>query len=103
MIPTIADIVCAGTARFVCFENNRLWYSVNYTDEQGEVHRNWQFYVPAGDTPGRIFLAADKPMMFMPWIRSRIMELREQEKPLTAPGSDLPAPLMRPSDPGRSF
>lgn len=51
---------------FVRLEHNQLWY----VTECG-----FEFPIPAEDFVGAKFLAKDKAMLFMRWIRRQIIEL----------------------------
>ncbi len=83
----LKDIIAKGNvARFVKYTNETLWYEVSfrvrsdtpegsYTDNK--IHA-FEFPVPASDITGNtVFLAEDKAMLFMRYIRKHLTMLEE--------------------------
>ena len=67
----VTDIVKAGKpVKFARYQKNQLWYSTDC---------GFEFPVPISDTGDAVFLAEDKPMLFMRWINAHI-KLIEQAK-----------------------
>lgn len=89
-IPEIKDLVASGNVvRFSRYHKNELWYDVcrksQWVDTEaersvtGEYHYSdslFEFPVPIDDTGDGIFLAEDKAMLFMRYIRKHIAYLR---------------------------
>jgi hypothetical protein len=80
MTLNIKDMVKGGQkVKFVCYGSGELWY---VTDS------GFEFPVPIDDTGDGIFLATDKAMLFMRYIRKHIeyleeskqLQLKEQDK-----------------------
>lgn len=80
MTLNIKDMVNNGQkVTFVCYGSGELWY---VTDS------GFEFPVPISDTGDGIFLASDKAMLFMRYIRKHIafleeskqLQLKEQER-----------------------
>jgi hypothetical protein len=76
-IPTIKDCVLDGKkVTFVRYQGGQplaggeLWY---------RCENGFEFPVPACDTGGAIFLAEDKALLFMRWIRKHIALLQGAE------------------------
>lgn len=63
---TIKDHV-RGTANFEYFRDSALWYRTSETD--------LLFPVPIDDAGGATFLASDKALFFMRWIRRYLESL----------------------------
>lgn len=67
---------------FTRYFDNNLWYRVGYAVD-GEladpVYDNFEFPVPVADTQGATFLAQDKAILFMRYIRKH-MEMLEKAK-----------------------
>lgn len=67
----IKDMVKDGKkVRFVQYKHNQLWY---------ETECGFRFAVDTNDTGDGTFLAEDKAMLFMRYIRKAIKEIEEQE------------------------
>lgn len=60
----IKDMVRDGKrVKFVCYKQNELWY---------ETENAFAFPVPIADTGDGIFLAEDKAILFMRYIRKHL-------------------------------
>lgn len=59
----IKDMVKDKKVKFVRFQNNELWY----TTECG-----FEFPIPPVDTNGATFVAEDKAILFMRWIKKHV-------------------------------
>jgi hypothetical protein len=57
---TIKDMI-KGRAKFSHFKDGELWYKTEIGD--------FEFPIPISDTSGATFLAEDKAIFFMRWIR----------------------------------
>lgn len=67
----IKDMVKDGKkVRFVQYKHNQLWY---------ETECGFKFPVDTNDTGDGTFLAEDKAMLFMRYIRKAIKEIEEVE------------------------
>ena len=77
------------------FSDNRLWYTVLWTDEN-ELPNIFQFPIPVGptETDGAIFHASDKPIMLMRWMRKHLEFLSGSQSP--APDDPPAVELSRP-------
>jgi hypothetical protein len=53
----------AGRVKFVRYQDGELWYAC----EDG-----FEFAIPKEDLAGAVFLAEDKGMLFMRWIRKHM-------------------------------
>lgn len=70
---TLRDILNTGVAaRFVRLEDEQLWYSITFSDERGVTYWAWEFPVPIEDTMGGAFLAEEKPVSLLRWIRQHL-------------------------------
>ena len=58
------NLVKGTTVRFLYYKNKELWYSV--------LGKDFDFPVPISDTQEGVFLAEDKGMTFMRYIRKHI-------------------------------
>lgn len=58
-----------GTATFVYYRDNALWYRTGET--------NLLFPIPIDDIGSTTFLAAEKGLLFMRWIRKYLAETAE--------------------------
>jgi hypothetical protein len=63
----------AGTVRFQCYKENELWY---------KTESGFDFPVPISETGGGIYLAEDKGLFFMRFIRKHLqtIEAARQEQ-----------------------
>ncbi len=66
---TIKELVKNNTVRFVHYFDGDLWYEV--------VGQDFQFPVPLEDTGTATFLAEDKAILFMRYIRKHIGTLND--------------------------
>jgi hypothetical protein len=64
-LPGIVELA-RGTARFVKFEDQHLWYSVLWS---GGL---FEFPIPVTDAGGGQFWPEDKALTFMRWIRKHL-------------------------------
>lgn len=62
LIPKLKDCVI-GDVHFTFYQNGELWY---------QCDNGFNFRVPISDTEGGKFLAHDKALMFMRYIRAEI-------------------------------
>lgn len=71
-IPNLKDEVVGEDkkVKFIYLLNRQLWYRTN---------SGFEFPVPVEDTDGAKFLADDRAMVFMKWIRKHIVRLQEEE------------------------
>lgn len=66
---TLKERVSAGkVVKFKFFKDSELWY---------ETEDGFEFPVPVDDTGGATFLAQDKAMLFMRYIRKHMAMLEE--------------------------
>ena len=66
-IPKLSELVSVlNTVRFVRYADNQLWYVVV---SWNPVASGFEFPVPISDTGNGVFLAEDKSILFMRWIR----------------------------------
>lgn len=66
---TLKERVSAGkVVKFMYFKDSELWY---------ETEDGFEFPVPINDTGGATFLAEDKAMLFMRYIRKHMAMLDE--------------------------
>lgn len=73
----IIDLVKNKTAKFVCYRDGDLWYSI----DMGEG--TWEFPVPISDTGTGVFTCELKCIFLMRWIRKYMANLekwREENK-----------------------
>jgi len=56
--------------KFTHYKDNELWYI---------TETNFEFPVPLSDTAGATFLAEDKALVFMRWIRSHIKNIENSK------------------------
>lgn len=87
-IPDIKQLVTGNReAAFVRYSDGQLWYAITYaapdsTPAQPHVV-TFEFPVPIDDTGTGVFLAKDKALIFMRWIRKHLSYLQaaiEKEK-----------------------
>lgn len=65
----IKDLVQPGkTVHFVCYKQKEFWY---------ETDCGFSFPVPLSDTEEGVFLANDKAMLFMRYIRKQLASIEE--------------------------
>ena len=83
-IPNIKDIVHSHGAQFTHYVDGEMWYQVLCADGRGTI---FNFPVPVSDAEGGTFLATDKPVFFMRWIRRHLLTL-ESLAPLAAECGD---------------
>lgn len=66
--------IARGVARFVKFQDGKLWYVVTCADGDGRVgcgnfEVDFEFPIPVEDAGGGEFLPSDKALRFLRWIR----------------------------------
>ncbi len=89
MIPKKEDIkhmvMNGNQVRFVKYFDNCLWYSLQYiVNGYAQVHPDtFEFPVPVSDIGNATFLAEDKAMLFMRYIRKHIETLTEAKDATT--------------------
>jgi hypothetical protein len=77
---SIKDLVKDTTVRFLYYRDKELWYEV--------VGKNFRFPVPIDDTGNATFLAEDKGMIFMRYIRKQMEAVAlesQHERSLASP------------------
>lgn len=57
--------------KFVRYQNKELWY---------QTECGFEFPVPIEDTGNAIFIAQDKALLFMRWIRKHLNEIQSAKK-----------------------
>lgn len=72
---TAAIIKAASKVTFVRTLDGALWYTTD---------TGFEFPVPFEDTRGASFLAEDKPLYLMRWIRKQVDELNNPSDPIKA-------------------
>ena len=71
IIPNLKDEVKDGKkVKFIFYKENELWY---------ETESGFEFSVPIETTGSGKFLAEDRAMLFMKWIRNQINYWKEIE------------------------
>lgn len=68
---TLKEHIVNKKVRFVFFKDNELWY---------ETELGFQFPVPTNDVGNGVFLAEDKALLFMRWIRKHIETVESWKK-----------------------
>lgn len=74
-LPTILELAKSPyMVRFTHYQDRKLWYALEWRrdDEPPEV---FKFPVPNHDADGATFLAEDKPMFFMRWMKKHLRVL----------------------------
>ncbi len=72
-LPAILDLVKGGNrTRFTHFAEYQLWYTVTYDVVPEYESGTFNYPVPVGDASGGVFLAEDKAILHMRWIRKHI-------------------------------
>lgn len=66
----ILDIVKDRTTKFHEYMDNALWYVVEFDD-----NRKFTYPIPIEDAKGGRFLAKDKAILHMRWIRKQLSEI----------------------------
>jgi hypothetical protein len=70
---TVRELVAPGnTAAFVCARRGELIYRIVTPAQQGHPGHNFKFSVPMDDMGDGEFLAQDKAIFFMRWIRKAL-------------------------------
>ncbi len=67
----LADLV-KGTVKLVRVESYNLWYR--------HAEHDFEFPVPVSETNGACFLAEEKGLLFMRWIRPHLKMLEEAKQ-----------------------
>lgn len=62
--------IITGDAKFLFYRHKELWYEVN----------GFKFPVPIDDTGDGTFLAEDKGIFFMRWIKLYIAAIKQKEE-----------------------
>lgn len=75
MIPTVKELVRDRTVLFRYYRDGALWYQVI------RIGRPFIFPVPVSDTGTATFLAEDRAILFMRWIRKHREQLVAEESP----------------------
>lgn len=73
----LGEIVKKGNiAKFSYFRDGNLWYTINYNfnevKDEVEYYSTFDFPIPISDTGTATFLATDKAVFFMRWVRKHI-------------------------------
>lgn len=65
---SVKDMVSNGQmVRFVCYRDSELWY---------ETESKFQFPVPIDEAKGGVFLAEDRALLFMRFIRKHLEAIK---------------------------
>jgi len=72
VLPSLKDLL-KGRVKFSHYQNGELWYFC-------EDYETFLFPVPISDTNEAKFLAEDKAMLFMRWIKARYGILEFENK-----------------------
>lgn len=79
-LPTIKSLVADGkTVRFVKYHDGALWYTVDCAMPHLGVDL-FEFPVPIADIGNATFLARDKAMLFMRYIRKHLQLLKDAKE-----------------------
>lgn len=75
-LPTIVQLAKSPVpVEFVRYQDQTLWYRATYfLDDDPDV---FEFPVPCDDTGTGVFLAQDKPIFFMRWMRKHLAFLQK--------------------------
>lgn len=77
-LPKITQVVNAKEyATFSHYEEGNLWYFVPWGDDLDLGPERFMFPVPVSDALSGRFLATDKSVFFMRWIRKHLEFLKE--------------------------
>ena len=99
-LPDIKSLVkYPGPVKFVRCEDRKLWYAAHYFDGDPSATQyveEFRFPVDVVDTDGATFLAEDRPIFFMRWMRQHLDYLRGAE---ANPSADAPSGNPVPSGP----
>ncbi len=77
-LPGIIELARGTSADFVRYEYPNLWYVLTY-DADG-VTKQFEFPINQSDAHGAVFLAHDKPIFFMRWMRKHLEFLRKAQE-----------------------
>ena len=89
MIPALTDIkaMVRGTrVYFVRYHEDQLWYRVAYRDDPQSLcgadspEKEFEFPVPIADIGGATFLAEDRAILFMRYMRKHLQALHEAQR-----------------------
>lgn len=81
----LKDIVTKESrVSFVKFQSGNLWYMVTGPDHPNGQYSTYaellfEFPVPVEDTGDAVFLAEDKSILFMRWIRKHLQFIKESQ------------------------
>jgi hypothetical protein len=92
-LPAVTVLVQPGCrARFLRYADGNLWYGVDYPPPIEErigqsvvFLKTFEFPVPIDDTGTGVFLANDKAIIFMRWIRKHLAYLTKSLAEAGAP------------------
>jgi hypothetical protein len=99
-LPTITQLVKSRIETyFVRCENRTLWYRQKYWVD-GQIE-DFEFPVHVVDTDGATFLAEDKPIFFMKWMRKHLAFLQQSIDAATFVVNGGPPPAESPTLPAR--
>lgn len=80
-LPGIKDLVKEGyEAQFVRYFDGNLWYKVRYTVSTRDAIQEFEFPVPISDIGTATFLASDRAILFMRYMRKHIELLKAAQK-----------------------
>lgn len=80
-LPSVKDLVKEGyVASFTRYFDGNLWYKVRYTIPARDAIQEFEFPVPISDIGNATFLASDKAILFMRYMRKHIELLKEAQK-----------------------
>lgn len=69
------------TVNFTRYHDGALWYRLNFTPPPTRAIVNFEFPVPVSDIGSATFLAEDRAILFMRYIRKYLQTLEEARGP----------------------